>query len=201
MIKAVVLDIGGVLLRTEDYSGRQKLEQQYHLASGSSEDLVFHSEQAKASSIGKLKSQSVWENVAKQLYLSKKELEAFRFHFWSGDRLDQKIIEYIKGLRPKYITALLSNAWMDFRTVLSQEHGIEEGKTVDYILISSELGVAKPDPRIYHLLAEKIKCNFNQILFVDDFVENIKSAQDLGIQTIHYQKGMNLINEIKLRLI
>lgn len=201
IIKAVVLDIGGVLLRTEDQSGRQELEKQYHLPPGGADELVFDSKQAEDSTIGKVGVQSVWDNVANQLSLSEEELEAFTNQFWSGDRLDRELITYIESLRPKYITALLSNAWLDFRTFLSDEHGIEEGKTVDHILISSELGVAKPDPKIYKILADQLNCGFNNILFVDDFIENVDAAQILGVQTIHYKKGMNLINEIKLRLV
>jgi len=200
MIKAVVLDIGGVLLRTEDHVGRQKIEHQYHLPPGGSEKLVFESAQAKASTVGKLESQAIWDNVSNQLSLSKEDLEAFKLRFWSGDHLDQQLIEFIKSLRPKYTTALLSNAWMYFREVLYSDYGIEEGKTVDHILISSELGIAKPDPEIYQILAIKLNCDLLHILFIDDFLENVEAAHDLGIQTIHYQKGMDLINEIKLRL-
>jgi HAD superfamily hydrolase (TIGR01509 family) len=83
---------------------------------------------------------------------------------------------------------------------LAEQYQIIEGKTVDHILISSELGIAKPDQRIYHLLAETINCEFSQILFVDDFIENIEAAHLLGMQTIHYFPGMDLINQLELAL-
>jgi putative hydrolase of the HAD superfamily len=79
-------------------------------------------------------------------------------------------------------------------------YNIEEGKTFDHILISAELGIAKPDPRIYHLLSHTLQCNFKEILFIDDFTENIHAASELGIQTILYTPNIDLINEIKSRL-
>jgi FMN phosphatase YigB (HAD superfamily) len=35
---------------------------------------------------------------------------------------------------------------------------------------------------------------------VDDFIENVEAAKALGIQAIHYQPGMDLVNQIKSRL-
>jgi len=99
-----------------------------------------------------------------------------------------------------YTTALLSNAWLGHRQIFEEEYNFIEGQTVDTILLSGELGVAKPDPHIYAILADTIQCAYDEILFVDDFLENIEAANALGIHTIHYHPGMNLINEIKSRL-
>ncbi len=200
MIRAVVSDIGGVLIRTENHSGRIKLEQQYHLPSGGADTIVFNSPPARASTIGLEPDQAVWDYVAKTLSLSKTDLDRFQNQFWSGDELDQALLDFFQGLRPDYITALLSNAWMNFRLVLERDFGIIEGKTVDHLLISSELGIAKPNPEIFQVLSNRLEIDFQQILFIDDFIENIEAAKELGIQTIHYQKGLDLINEIKLRL-
>lgn len=200
MIKAIVLDVGGVLLRTEDRSGRQALESQYRLPPGGADELVFNSKTAAQSTIGKVKPDRIWEDVSEKLSLSPQTLEEFKRAFWQGDQIDQELLAYLESLRASYKTALLSNAWLDARQVLEELHQIKEGQTVDHILISSELGVAKPDQRIYHILVETLQCNFRQILFVDDFKENIDSAKELGIQTIHYQPGMDLISHIQMKL-
>ena len=60
--------------------------------------------------------------------------------------------------------------------------------------------MAKPDPAIYQILSDTINCEFKDILFVDDFIENITAAKLLGINTIHYQQGIDLIKEIKLKV-
>jgi HAD superfamily hydrolase (TIGR01509 family) len=200
MIKAIVLDIGGVLVRTEDRTFRDKLEEQYDLQIGESDKLVFESKAAQASTIGKAERNEIWEHVANELSLSKEELGEFQTQFWAGDKLDQEIVRFLHDLSSFYITALLSNAWLGHRRTLDEEFDIIEGQTADVILLSSELGVSKPDPRIYAILADTTNCIYNEILFVDDFIENIEAAKALGIHTIHYQPGMNLINAIKSRL-
>lgn len=200
MIEAIVLDVGGVILRTEDRTGRQTLESKYSLPPGGSEALVFMSKPAAESTIGKVSQDQIWGNIAEKLNLTPAELIEFQQSFWQGDKIDSELIGYIESQRGKYITALLSNAWVGMREILADQYQIFEGKTVDHILISAELGVAKPDPRIYHLLASTINCPYNRILFVDDFIENIEAAGELGIQTIHYQPGMDLINHIQMKL-
>lgn len=200
MIKAIAMDIGGVLLRTENPSGRRALEKKYALQPGSVDALVFNSKTSVESTIGLVSPEKIWQNIAELLSISAQELEAFKQVFWQGDKLDQDLVSFLESQRPKYITALLSNAWKDARQTLADQFQIIEGQTVDHLLISSELGVAKPDERIYHILAERVQCEFNQILFVDDFIENINAAAVLGIQTIHFQHGMDLVERIQTKL-
>lgn len=200
MIKAIVLDIGGVLIRTEDRTCREELEVKYHLSKGGVDKLVFNSEASFASTLGTTDPNAIWQNVATQLMLNSEALEEFKQAFWQGDRVDQDLIEFLQDCRPMYKTAFLSNAWLHTRAVLEEKYGIKEDLTVDHILISSELGVAKPDPRIFKILSETIACEFFEILFVDDFIENIKAAINLSIETIHYKPGLDLINEIKSKL-
>jgi len=196
-IKAIVFDVGGVLLKTEDDSSRRELEKVYNLPSGSVDNLVFDSELARASTIGQASQDAVWDFVAERLSLTPEALTSFIEAFWDGDRFDRDLIQFFHECRSEYSTALLSNAWMGFRQVLENGAGIIEEKTVDHILISSELGVAKPEKRIYQILANTVNCGYDEILFVDDFFENIRVAETLGIKVIHYNPEMNLINEIK----
>lgn len=199
-IKAIVLDIGGVIVRTEDLSYRRNLEIAHNLPPYGADALVFHSPAAKSSSVGKGSVDTVWEHVASTLSLSPSGLRAFKQQFWQGDRADQELLRFIMACRPQYTTALLSNAWVGARQQLARDFGIIEGVTVDHILISAELGVAKPDLKIYAILASRLEIDYANILFVDDFIENIHAAQSLGMQCIHYKAGINLINRIESTL-
>lgn len=200
MIKAIVFDIGGVLLRTDNRSSRQQLETKYGLDPGEADRLVFDSKAAQESTIGKASQDSIWANVANHLKLSDNELEAFKEAFWLDDKVDQDLIAILQEFRQTYDTALLSNAWLDARKTFADAYGLIEGQTADHILYSSELGLAKPDPRIYYALAEKLDCAFDEIIFVDDFLENVAAAQMLGIHAIRYHPGINLIEEIEKEL-
>jgi len=200
MIKAVVLDIGGVILRTEDRSGRLALEEKYGLPTGGADALVFNSQVAKDSTVGLIGQHQVWDYVSEQLSLTHEELDEFQHKFWLGDQIDKELINFLIDLHQDFKTALLSNAWVGARDTFAKQFQLIEGETADRFLISSELGVAKPNERIYQILAETLNVQFNRILFVDDFIENINAANQLGIQTIHYQPGIDLISQIKKRL-
>lgn len=200
MIKSIVFDIGGVILRSEDESGRDALGQKYDLEPGWVERLVFNSDAARASTVGLVSREVMWQGIAKELNLSDRALNEFQDLFWQGDRIDQSLVKFLEDCRPQFQTALLTNAWKGARKTLKENYDISEDQTVDHLLISSEIGIAKPDPRIYALLAESLDCQFNEILFVDDFIENIFAAKEMGINTIHFKVGIDLINVIKSRV-
>ena len=196
-IKAIVFDIGGVLIRTDDRTCREKLEKQYHLPPGGADQLVFNSKAAKRSTMGQATADAVWENVKQSLNLTPESLKAFQKAFWKGDRLDQSLLDALQGFRKTCFFALLTNAWTDMRAFLAEKFNLREGVSADRIFISSELGMAKPDPAIYRHLAREINLAPHEILFVDDFIENIESAAKLGIHTIHFQPGMDVIEIIR----
>lgn len=50
---------------------------------------------------------------------------------------------------------------------------------------SFALKARKPDPRIYRAALERVGASPADVLFIDDRLENIESARELGFQTIH----------------
>ena len=58
-------------------------------------------------------------------------------------------------------------------------------KNFDGILISGACNLIKPDKKIYELAIKKFNLRPNQTVFIDDKLENIKAAKDLGFKTIH----------------
>jgi putative hydrolase of the HAD superfamily len=51
---------------------------------------------------------------------------------------------------------------------------------------SAEIGVMKPDPRIYQAMLEKLGVSPPETIFVDDFLENVEGARRLGMRSIHF---------------
>ena len=67
------------------------------------------------------------------------------------------------------------------------------------IVVSGEVNLAKPDPRIFVVLLERIGRPPGECLFVDDSFANITSARDLGFQTIHFESAGQLEAELRGR--
>ena len=190
MIKAIVFDFGGVLMRTEDHSGRRQWEARLGLGEYELDRAVFHSEAAIRATLGDEPEAAIWQNVAKVFKLSPEQLATLQTDFWSGDRLDLELVRLLASLRPRYQTAILSNYWPNGRDLIGRVNGLEQ--VVDTIFISSEERLAKPDPRLYQRVAERLGVQPNEIVLVDDFIANIDGARAAGWQTIHYQAGMDV---------
>jgi epoxide hydrolase-like predicted phosphatase len=184
MIKGVVFDVGGVLLRTHDQSGRRTWETRLGLKAGSLAGLVFDSKLGRKAQLGQASLEEVWTWVADHLGLSPEELAALKRDFWAGDRLDRELCDYIWGLRSRYRTGMLSNNWARDGRAMAQELGI--ANCFDIFVTSAEVGVMKPDPRIYYVALERLGVSPPQAIFVDDFIENVDAARQLGMQGIHF---------------
>jgi 2-haloacid dehalogenase len=57
----------------------------------------------------------------------------------------------------------------------------------DGTVISGELGVTKPDPRIYEHLLERFGLQAGQVFFTDDLVANVEAARALGIEAVVFR--------------
>jgi putative hydrolase of the HAD superfamily len=56
----------------------------------------------------------------------------------------------------------------------------------DAVIVSFEVGCAKPEQRIYEICLEKLGVPAASALFVDDRLENLVAAEQLGIRTLHF---------------
>jgi HAD superfamily hydrolase (TIGR01509 family) len=64
-------------------------------------------------------------------------------------------------------------------------------------VISGQVGAAKPDPRIYEILFDKVGRRPQELVFVDDSQRNVEAAKGLGMATIHFRPGVDLERELK----
>jgi epoxide hydrolase-like predicted phosphatase len=209
MIKAVVSDIGGVFeleplgrdptarfpeliadweMRLQLPPGalhaRRKAMNRYFDASG------------KDGELGTL-SQAEWQAGLRQFIgLTPAQLEAFVEDFWKtylGDP-NPELVAYFRFLRPRYRTALLSNSFDGAREREQDRYHFTE--MVDFIIYSHEVGLAKPDPRIYALTSQRVGVQPHEIVFLDDAERNVAAAAAYGFHAILYQINAQAIAEI-----
>ncbi len=184
MIKGVIFDVGGVLLRTHDQSGRRKWESRLGLKPGELAYLVFDSQLGRQAQLGQASLGEVWTWVETHLGLNSEQLASLKRDFWSGDQLDQELCDYVRGLRPRYRTAMLSNNWAPDGRAMAQKLGIAD--CFDVFVTSAEIGVMKPDPRIYQVALERLGMSPKEAVFVDDFIENVEAARRMGMGAVHF---------------
>jgi epoxide hydrolase-like predicted phosphatase len=194
-LEAVIFDFGGVLVRTEAQSGRQKWEAELGLPEGGLAQTIYWSEASYRACLGQVPEESVWQHVSATFGLDAEQLSELRRDFWSDEQLDVELVEFLRQLRPRYKTAILSNAWSGARAAFTQ--AFELDRVVGEMIISAEEGVAKPDPRIYHIAVERLGVQPEEAVFVDDLAENVEGARAVGMKGIQFKSTTQVIAAVR----
>ena len=109
-----------------------------------------------------------------------------------GD-IPKERIDLVLNLRKTYHVSVLSNTnpihIHYLNDILFQKTQLYIDEVFDTIFYSHHLGLHKPDSKIYECVSEKLDKRPDQILFLDDNLDNIKSAQKVGFNVIHVQNG------------
>jgi putative hydrolase of the HAD superfamily len=209
MIKAVVSDIGGVFelepLGRDPTARFPEMiavwEMRLQLPPGALHTRRkamnrFFDASGKDGELGTL-SQAEWQAGLRQFIgLTPAQLEAFVEDFWMtylGDP-NPELVACFSVLHPRYRTVLLSNSFDGARE--REEDRYHFAELVDFIIYSHEVGLAKPDPRIYALTSQRLGVQPHEIVFLDDAERNIAAAAAYGFHTIHYHNAAQAIAEI-----
>ncbi|MFZ5917140.1 MAG: HAD-IA family hydrolase [Chloroflexota bacterium] len=185
-IKAIIFDVGGVLVHTEDPAPRRRLAAQMGLPLNTLYTIVFGGETWHQAQTGRISPDLHWQAVGRRLGLARPEaVNDFRRDFFSGDRLDRELLDALLRWRSRYKTALLSNAVTDLRRWIAQDWQVPDD-AFDAIVISAEEGIMKPDPAIYHIALSRLDVAPQEAVFVDDFIENVEAAAALGMRAVHH---------------
>lgn len=190
MIKAVIFDMGGVLVRTVDPGKRAAWEARLGLAPGDAERIVLNSPMGKQAQMGAITTADLWRWVQGEFGFDDDTLAAFRHDFWAGDALDDELVDLLRYLRLNYQTALLSNFMDELQEVITVRHPMADA--FDLVVGSAYEKVMKPDARIYELTLARLGRKPAEAVFIDDMLHNIEGAQQVGLATIHYQAGMDV---------
>ena len=193
MIKALFFDLGGVLLRTQNRSIREKLGQEFGMTYDQIDSFVFESQSSKLASIGRISEDEHWMDVTRHLGLDASHMPRLRDTFFAGDVLDMELVNFLRQSRGTYKTGLISNAWSGLRPWILRE---KFDDAFDHMVISAEAGFAKPDPRIYQLAMEKLGVLPEESIFVDDVQKNIDAANNLGMKGILFKDSHTTLDQI-----
>lgn len=191
-IEGVIWDLGGVIVRTEDLAPRDALARRLGLSRAEIEHIVFESDARFSAQLGEVDGTAHMQAVSEKFGLS---LPEFRQHFFGGDRVDQALVSFVRGLRLRRKTALLSNALSNLRTYLAEEWKISDA--FDLIVISAEVGMLKPDPAIYQLALDRLGVVAAEAVFVDDVPANVEAAVQIGIHGIVFESSQQALADLR----
>ncbi len=116
----------------------------------------------------------------------------------SGLHKNTGLLAYIADLKPRYKIGLLSNIgtnWVREKFLTAAELAL-----FDTCVFSFEVGLAKPDERVYHLIADRLDQPPGSCVLIDDSERNCQGAADMGMQTIVYHSDAQLRHELQTLL-
>jgi putative hydrolase of the HAD superfamily len=177
----LIIDYGGVLTTDVFASFRAFCE-----AEGLEPDAVrerFRSDPEARSLLERLETGAlaVAEFEPRLAALLEVESERLIARLFGSMKPDTAMLDGVRAARRDGIrTGLLSNSWGDAPAY--DETLLEE--LFDAWVISSEVGLRKPDPAIYELAAERLGLPPARCVFVDDLPGNLKPARALGMATV-----------------
>jgi putative hydrolase of the HAD superfamily len=193
-IQNIYIDFGGVLVRTDDKGPRTRQAELLGITYRDLEKIVFETETSKRASTGEIPEEAHWQAVADALHMSRAESQKVTDEFFAGDRVDQTWTNFLRGVRPERKVCLISNAWSGLRAYITRQGFVD---VFDHMVISAEVGVMKPDPRIYRLALEELQARPDESVFIDDMLINVEAARAVGRAGIHFTQPEKALEELK----
>lgn len=174
MIKVIAFDLVGVLITEKDIilnDTEEKIERLFG-ANESDEDYINQAELITNENII-----DITKNIINKLYVVK----------------DKDIFRKIKE---KYTVKIIiaTNHVFFIKDYIVNNLDI---KNIDDIIISAKINKVKPNKEFYEYILDKYNIKNNELLFIDDNIENIKSAESININVIKVNKDTDILESIK----
>ena len=195
MIKAVIFDYGGVVKKETDPLVHLDIAKSCHISLKTTKKTI--EELKELYETGKIDDNKFWKIFKEKTNtrLPKDYKQLWLRKYIEKGKKDPKILELISKLKTKkYIVAILSNTIPPHVNLNKKEHNFD---LFDPVILSTAVGLRKPNKKIYLLLLKKIKLKPKECIFVDDKEKNLKPAKQLGIHTILFRNSSQLEKKLK----
>lgn len=128
------------------------------------------------------------------------DFDAYMAAFWDiyMGNPNEELIAYVRALRPRYRTAILSNSFVGAREHEEARYGFTS--LVDVAIYTHEEGVRKPDLRVFALACERLSSRPEEIVFLDDIERNVAAARAHGIHAVLFHDNAQAIADIQALL-
>ncbi len=195
MIRAVVFDIGGVLEINPDTGWESKWEQRLGLTLEDIDRRLVST--GRDGSLGTCTEEEWRAGLREVTGLDQAQADEFMgdlWHWYLGT-LNVELTAFLAGLRPRYQTGILSNSFVGARRREEELYRFHE--MTDDIVYSHEVGLTKPDRRIYALTCQRLGVQSAEVIFLDDAAPNVIAAGEFGMHGILFKDNAQAIADIE----
>ncbi len=180
MIKVIIFDFGGVLSSEGHIRPfAEKYAQKFNISADDFYKTI--KKYWNLARIGEIGSDDFWDGVSKEIGCNR---YMFKDSFLEFYKINIGVLEFVKKLKERYKLAILSNTFIqDFyeNEIIKKYHS---EKIFDYIILSSEIHMKKPDLEMFHEAIRILGIKPEECVFIDDKEENIVAAEKVGMKGI-----------------
>jgi putative hydrolase of the HAD superfamily len=101
-------------------------------------------------------------------------------------KIDRQVLALAKALSSSYRIGLLTNSSSSQSRLEVKLARVDILDMWHIIINSAEEGIAKPDPRIYAIAAQRIGAEPSECVHIDDKLENVEGARAAGFRAVHH---------------
>lgn len=192
--KAIIFDYGGVITRGgagDDIPARIASNLNIPLE----EAIAMFRHNRDRYITGKINEDEFWGLIEKEH--GQKIVSSARtvWNNWRDMKPDPRMIKLVKELKSKgYLVGLLSNVIPNTQLEISN-HQIYD--LFNPCLLSCEIGLAKPDHKMYEELLKSLpNCRPKEVVFIDDSERCLVPAREIGVHTILAKSTSQVINDL-----
>jgi putative hydrolase of the HAD superfamily len=188
-VRAVFFDIGNVLLRFSLQEVLRHVAWELRQHPLKLAKYLWNSDIGERIERGEVSGDQLYEIFCKELGYTG-SFAQFRLLWCDHFTLDRSSYAILKKTAKNVPTYLLSNTnalHIDFIRERYEFPSLVKGS-----ILSHELGLRKPDPKIYHAALKMSGTKAEETVFVDDLKANVKSAGKLGMVAIRFRDAADL---------
>lgn len=176
---AVIFDLDGVIRDWND-DDMYRLEESFGLPPGTILSIGFGPDLGPLATTGKLTYRAWMDEIRRRVTAEFGNGVAEALDRWEANIgvVHLPMLDVLRQARRSCTAALLSNGTTRLRRDL---HALDLIDEFDVVFNTAEIGMAKPDPDVFHHVLDALELDVHQVLFVDDLIQNVEAARSIGI--------------------
>jgi epoxide hydrolase-like predicted phosphatase len=198
-IKALIFDVGSVLQLNKENPPRVHwyIANKLHRSLDHYFDAI---DTAYAKSItGDISETKAIKTIAKNLEITPRRVRSlYRRAYKKYYKLNKELYRYaLQKKKQGCKIAILSDQWYLSKKALVPK---KLYKKFDVVIVSCEVRIRKPNPKIYQLTLKRLGLPAKEVIFIDNQEWNTKPAKKLGMKSVLFKNNKQAIKEIEKHL-
>lgn len=186
-IQGIIFDVGGVLVARAKMSFFREIKRKFRIP------IRALRREIAPLYVGRETTANWIRRMARRFGLTTAQEYDFR-RLWAAfylrhAKVKRDTFAIVRMLEGNYKLAVLSNT-IDLHAKINKKRKLFAPFQV--VLLSNDVGMEKPDPRLFRFAAKNMKIHPKNLLFIDDKLQFVGAARKCGLRAIHFRSATQL---------